>query len=439
MTRLGSAIKTTPFGVWACYALLWWAIAPFYLLRVFWRSRHEPLYRVAWPERLARGLHYQKPWHNPHPLIWIHAVSLGETRALPPLLVQLRQQWPEYRLLITSTTATGRLAAQALLQSGDKACWLPMDTSGAMQRFMRRWQPVMGLLMETEIWPQLMRAAQRNGIPMVLVNARLSQRSLRKGLRFQALLQPAMAALRLSLAQTQADAERLRLAGAGLVQVCGNLKFDVALDPNLQARGKAWRACLQPARAVWMAASWREEEDDMLLQAWRALPQPRPLLLWVPRHPQRFDVVAQKIQAQGWSLARRSHWQQGPQPGDAQADVWLGDSVGEMQAYYALAQWALLGGSFAPLGGQNLIEAIACGCPVVMGPHTFNFEEAAQMAEAAGVAQRADTVADALRCLVTESAFNHVPTAQAPTPLPQRCAEFAQAHAGAARRIVVYL
>jgi 3-deoxy-D-manno-octulosonic-acid transferase len=315
-----------------------------------------------------------------------------------------------------------------------------MDMAGAMRHFMRRWQPMMGLLMETEIWPQLMRAAQQHGVPMVLVNARLSERSLRKGMRFQSLLQPAMAALRLTLAQTQADAERLRVAGAEPVQVCGNLKFDVAIAPALQALGQGWRQSLHraaPDRVVWMAASWREEEEDMLLHTWRTLPEPRPLLLWVPRHPQRFDAIAQKIQAQGWSVVRRSHWSTSPPPADAQADVWLGDSIGEMPAYYTLAQWAVLGGSFAPLGGQNLIEAIACGCPVLMGPHTFNFEEAAQLALTAGVALRAYNLADGLSALRAEQNANRLAVDIA--SMTERCQAFAQAHAGAAGRMVAHL
>jgi len=197
------------------------------------------------------------------------------------------------------------------------------------------------------------------------------------------------------LAQTEADAERLRAIGAPHVQVCGNLKFDMAPSPEQLAQGHAWR--VQAGRPVVLAASTREGEEPALLAAWRELPAPRPLLLIVPRHPQRFDEVAALVEQGGWSLARRSHWAESPPAGSAAADVWLGDSMGEMPLYAGMAHVALLGGSFEPLGGQNLIEAAACGCPVVMGPHTFNFSEAAQLAQEAGAATRVGSLEEGIR------------------------------------------
>jgi len=197
------------------------------------------------------------------------------------------------------------------------------------------------------------------------------------------------------LAQTEGDAARLRASGATHVQVLGNLKFDMAPQPELLARGRAWRAAA--GRAVVLAAVTREGEEVPLLDAWHAVPEPRPLLLLVPRHPQRFDEVAGLVTQAGFRLSRRSSWADTP-PADAlQADVWLGDSLGEMPAYYASANVALLGGSFAPLGGQNLIESAACGCALVMGPHTFNFAQAAEGALAAGAAVRVDGLASGVR------------------------------------------
>ena len=260
--------------------------------------------------------------------------------------------------------------------TGDHQCWLPYDTPGAVRRFLRRHRPIVGVLMETEVWPNLIDQAVRHGVPMVLANARLSERSARKGRRLALLMRPAAAQLTLVLAQSHDDAMRMREAGARDVEVCGNLKFDMTPDPSLVTRGRAWRRAL--GREVVLMASSREGEEPPLLAAWRAQSAPRPLLLLVPRHPQRFDEVAQSVRDAGFTLARRSGWRDEPATADAQADVWLGDSMGEMPLYYAAADVALLGGSFAPLGGQNLIEAAACGCPVVMGPHTFNFEQAAE-------------------------------------------------------------
>ncbi len=366
----------------AAYSLALRALTPAYLLKLWLRGRDEPLYRSAWLERLGwyRG-GSEAAW------VWLHAVSLGETRAATALIDALRASMPGMRLLLTHTTATGREAGQALLRQGDRQVWLPYDTPGATRRFLRRFRPAVGVLMETEVWPNLQSAALDAAVPMVLANARLSDKSLRQGQRFSALMQPAARALTLTLAQTQDDARRLQLAGAESVQVCGNLKFDVTPKPELLALGQGWRRASN--RPVVLAASTREGEDTGLLDAWLASPTPRPRLLWVPRHPQRFDEVAQTIASRGLTLSRRSQWSsQGPDESARSCDVWLGDSIGEMPAYYAAADVALLGGSFAPLGGQNLIEAAACGCPLVMGPHTFNFAQAAELSEAAGAARR---------------------------------------------------
>lgn len=362
--------------------------APLYVGKLWWRGRHEPPYRSAWNERFATG----GVGDGRSGRIWVHAVSLGETRASEPLLNALRRLAPERGLLLTHGTATGREAGAALLQPGDAQVWLPYDTPGAVRRFLRRHRPAVGVLMETEIWPNLLDAALEAGVPMVLANARLSERSFAKGQRLQALLRPAAASFSRVLAQTADDARRLEASGAPSPQVMGNLKFDVSPNPALVERGRAWRAAA--GRPVVLAASTREGEEELLLAAWKRLDAPRPLLLLVPRHPQRFDAVAQMAAAAGLSVRRRSGWGETPPADAAGADVWLGDSIGEMPLYYAAADAALLGGSFAPLGGQNLIEAAACGCPLVMGPHTFNFAQAAEMSLAAGAALRAADMAD---------------------------------------------
>ncbi len=410
------------------YSLILRLGTPAYLWRVWSRGREEPPYRAFWPERLGfyAGAAQAPGW------VWLHAVSLGEARAAAPLLAALREQKPGMRLLLTHTTATGREAGRALLQPGDAQAWLPYDTPGAVRRFLRHFQPHVGVLMETEVWPNLLHEARRAGVPMVLANARLSPKSLRQGQRFAALLRPAARALSLTLAQSEDDAERLRTMGAEPVQVCGNVKFDMTPAPALLAQGQRWRDA--DARPLCLAASTREGEEPALLDAWMAaLPgmpqQARPRLLIVPRHPQRFDEVAEWVQQRGLSLSRRSDWPQGQPDAQAlQADVWLGDSMGEMPTYYAAATLAWLGGSFAPLGGQNLIEAAACGCPLILGPSTYNFAQAAELSLAAGASRQVDSWSEAVPLALQW-------LAEGVAPARENAVLFATAHRGTSARM----
>ena len=411
----------------AAYSTLLRLVTPLYLARLWWRGRHEPAYRLAWRERLG-GMD-SASGEPPSGRLWLHAVSLGETRAAAALIDALRRRRPGLRLLLTHGTATGREAGAALLREGDAQVWLPYDTPGAVRRFMRHHRPVAGVIMETEVWPNLLHGAAEAGVPLVLANARLSERSQAKGERLGALMRPAAARFTRVLAQTEDDARRLRDAGAGHVQVVGNLKFDVTPAPHQLARGRQWRQAL--ARPVVLAASTREGEEPPLLQAWQALRGPRPLLLLVPRHPQRFDEVGALVAAAGLRGLRRSAWTDAPPADAAAVDVWLGDSLGEMPLYYALADVALLGGSFAPLGGQNLIEAAACGCPLLMGPHTFNFAAAAEDAIAAGAARR---VADLDAAVAQAVALSGSDERQA---MAARAVAFSQAHRGAAERMAM--
>jgi len=404
------------------YSLLTALLAPAVWLRLHWRGRKEPLYRTAIGERFGR---YRDP--DAGGRIWVHAVSLGETRAAESLIDALRAIDPAMRLLLTHGTATGRAAGAALLHPGDRQAWLPWDSAGATRRFFAQHRPRLGVLMETEVWPNLLHAARAAKVPVVLANARLSERSRRRGERLRAVIRPVADSLALVLAQTEADAVRLRSAGARKVEVCGNLKFDVTPAPELLAQGRRWREAV--GRTVVLASSTRDGEEAELLAAWAEQCGPRPLLLIVPRHPQRFDEVAALVRASGFSLARRSAWADLPSEEAMGAEVWLGDSMGEMPAYYALAQVALLGGSFAPLGGQNLIEAAACGCPVLMGPHTFNFALAAELAQTAGAARRVSSMHEAveLACQPLRAAERREQFA--------RCLAFAAEHRGAAQRM----
>lgn len=380
---------------WA-YSALTTLVQPLLRRKLARRGRAEPGYLDHVPERFG---HYTQPPGQGY--VWLHAVSLGETRAAALLIEQLRALRPGMRVLLTHGTATGRAEGVRCLRDGDVQVWQPWDTPQAVQRFLRHFRPAVGVLMETEVWPNLVHGCRQAGVPLLLVNARLSDKSLRQARRLASLSQVAYAGLTAAYAQTEADAARLRALGAPVAAVFGNLKFDVPPRPTPWSVGRAWRAALH-GRPVWMLASSREGEETLWSAALRRHrptasdsqgQEMRPLWLLVPRHPQRFEAVAQSLQADGWRVFRRSAlsgWDGvSPLPDAAlNADIWLGDTLGEMPLYYGLAQAALLGGSFLPLGGQNLIEAAACECPVIMGPHTFNFAEAAQWAEAEGAAVR---------------------------------------------------
>ena len=407
----------------AAYSLVLRIGLPLYLLRVLRRGRGETLYATLIGERRGRYRAAAMPG-----ALWIHAVSLGETLAARPLIDALRQALPGRPLLLTHGTATGRSAGQPLLRLGDAQAWLPFDTPGAVRRFFDHFAPVAGVLMETEIWPNLLAEAKARDVPMLLANARMSERSQRRGRRVEALLRPAFESLADAFAQTEADAARLRKAGVRNVSVEGNLKFDLTPDPRLVELGKRWKAATA-ARPVVLAAITREGEEASLLAAWRGVAQPRPLLVVVPRHPQRFGAVAELIASSGFTLSRRSVWGEAPPESAASADVWLGDSMLEMPAWYSLADVALLGGSFAPLGGQNLIEAAACACPIVLGPHTFNFAQAAELALAAGAALRVETMEEGIaRAIAIGRGEEHRRRAEA-------ALAFAAAHRGAAERM----
>ncbi len=387
------------------------------------------------------------------PTLWLHAVSLGETRAAAVLISALRKQHSGLRLLLTHGTATGRAEGTSLLQPGDQQAWLPWDTPGAVNRFLTHFRPCIGVLMETEVWPNLVHACQARSIPLVLANARLSDKSLRQAQRLAWLARPAYAGLTAVWAQTEADALRLRQLGAPVQGVLGNLKFDATPNPAQLAQGRAWRAQREQAGQppVVMLASSREGEEAMLLALLKpnkpstlvdtaqaaifSIATVNPAVQWliVPRHPQRISEVAALIEAHGFAVACRSQWPGSGPPANSPC-IWLGDTLGEMPLYYALSQAALLGGSFAPLGGQNLIEAAACGCPVVMGPHTFNFDEVARLAEAAGAAQRVGDMAQGIGAALALARVAGIRTQSV-----HAAQTFASAHSGAASRTVAAL
>lgn len=405
------------------YSFILYLIAPLIWLRLLWRARKQPEYLQNLAERY--GFYRQPPPNN---LIWVHAVSVGETRAAQPLIEGLLAQWPEHRILLTSMTPTGREAGQQVYGERVIQAYLPYDYPAAVNRFFCHFSPVFGVLMETEIWPNLLAAARQHKTPVMLVNARLSKRSARGYGKLDALVRPAFAALRGVAAQTAGDAERMVALGAGPVEVCGNLKFEVTPALENILLGQAWRVAVG-SRPVWLAASTRDGEELLLLEAWRQLGIENALLVLVPRHPQRFDQVAELLRQQGLNTIRRSAGLPAPE-----TQVWLGDSMGEMAAYYTLADLAFVGGSLLPLGGQNLIEAAACACPVLIGPYTFNFQQATEDAIAAGAARRVESPQD----LATELE-SLLGDAAALTTMRAAARDFARTHQGASQRTLALI
>jgi 3-deoxy-D-manno-octulosonic-acid transferase len=410
------------------YSALWWVGLPFVLLRLWRRGRKEPGYRQHIGERL--GFYDQFHRRALPPLIWVHAVSVGETRAAQPLIEALLQTYPQHTILLTHMTATGRATGQQLFAAqGERVIqsYLPYDTGWMCARFLRHFKPRICILMETEVWPNMVRQCVRAGVPVMLANARLSARSLRRGQRFGPILLEAAAGIDCVAAQSEQDAERLRLFGARQVHVTGSIKFDVEAPPEMVARGRQWRTQFGE-RPVLLCASTREGEEELILDALAKLVDRNFLLVLVPRHPQRFDEVAAMISVRGFVVQRRSLWSAAV-PVATNIDVVLGDSMGEMFAYYAACDVAFIGGSLLPLGGQNLIEPCSLGKPAMIGPHTFNFAVVSDQAVAAGAASR---VADA-RELLDESVRLLAHQNQR-DEMGLRAAAFARQHRGATAR-----
>ncbi len=410
----------------AVYSLLTRLLQPALRWKLRRRARSEPAYAQHVEQRFGR---YGSAALQAGPVLWVHSVSLGETRAIGALIALLRAQWPGMRLLLTHGTATGLDAGADLLQAGDLQVWQPWDTPAATRSFVQHFRPRLGLLVDTEIWPNLVRACTQASVPLCLVNARLSAHSLQRAQRLHWLAEPAYQSLAGVWPQDEDQATRFRALGVKPYAPTGNIKFDMEPDLALWSQGQAVRQA--QLRPVLMLAVSREGEEQMWLDAMRhaqanGLGMDRVQCLIVPRHPQRFDAVADLLQSAGLSVARRSV--DGAQ--FSVADVWLGDTLGEMAFYYGLADVALLGGSFAPLGGQNLIEAAACRCPVVMGPHTFNFAQAADMAQEAGAALVRPDMASALH-----AAMQLLEDKAALEAAGSAAWAFAQTHRGAALRL----
>nr|WP_207280543.1 lipid IV(A) 3-deoxy-D-manno-octulosonic acid transferase [Thiocystis violacea] len=370
----------------ALYSLLLRLILPLALARLFWRGLKTPAYRRRVAERLA--------WGAPAPVadIWLHAVSVGEAQAAEPLIRRWLKRDPARRILVTTTTPTGAARVRELFGASVEHRYTPFDLPGLLERFLDQIRPALVVVMETEIWPNTLAACERRAIPVVLANARLSERSARGYARLPGLTRETLRRFALIAAQADADARRFVDLGAdpGRVRVTGSIKFDLRQPASQLEKAEAIRRIWGPQRPVWVAASTHEGEEVRLLKAHRRLLErmPEALLVLVPRHPERFDRVASLVVREGFSLTRRT----GETDGDSGASVFLGDTMGELPAFLAAGDAAFIGGSLVPTGGHNPLEAAAAGVPVAVGPYTFNFAAMTAMLLDEGAAAR---VADA--------------------------------------------
>lgn len=367
------------------YTCLLYLLLPFTPLKLLWRGKKQPEYLQHWRERYG---FYQAAVQKP--VIWLHCVSVGETRAAEPLIKALLSQYPAHQILLTHTTPTGRATSEQLFGDSVTRVYLPYDVPFAVARFLQHFKPVVGALMETELWFNLIAGCKQRNIPVLLVNARLSEKSAAGYAKLGQLLTQGLQNLSAIAAQTKADASRLQSLGAAEVSITGNIKFDVAPHATAHGLGAQLRQQLGTTRPVFLAASTRDGEEELIMQAVSLANIPDLLTIIVPRHPQRFDAVAELLKKANQPFIRRSTLNDAAVPSSTR--YLLGDSMGEMFTYYASCDIAFIGGSLLPLGGQNLIEACSMGKPVLVGPHTFNFEEATKMAIAAGAANRVQNV-----------------------------------------------
>ncbi len=411
----------TRFG----YTLLLYLLLPRVIWHLLWRARKQPAYLERIPERF--GYYGKKP---ERPVIWVHAVSVGETRAAQPLIAALQARYPDHQVLLTHMTPTGTEAGEALFGESVLRCYLPYDYPGAVERFIDHFHPRLGVVMETEIWANLIHACRKRGIPLYLVNARLSEKSFSRYRRFAKLTRASLRELSAVAAQTADDASRLEALGAQSVIVAGNLKFDILPPPEQIAQGRRWRDRFDGERPVLLAASTRDGEEALLLDVLDSIAVPRLLTLIVPRHPQRFDEVAALIERRGIPFQRRSR----DEPVAPETRILLGDSMGEMFAYYAACDLAFIGGSLLPFGAQNLIEGCAVGVPVLIGPSIYNFAEATELATAAGAACRVQDAAGLAREVTTL-----LGDSRRLREMSDAARAFARAHQGATERVMALL
>lgn len=378
------------------YSFLFYLLTPVILLRMVWRGQREPAYRQRWRERFG---FYGKAATS-QPCVWFHAVSVGEAEAAFPLIRAISRHLQHTPILVTTTTPTGSSRVKSVLGNQVAHVYLPYDLPDGVLRFLNHFRPCLAVVMETEIWPNLFHSCGKRRIPLAIVNARLSERSARGYARLGGFTRNTLQNVQLIAAQTRADAERFLAVGAcsESVTVTGNIKYDLELPADYFQQAAGLRQSLFGNRPVWIAASTHEGEENLLLNVFASLRKtcPHLLLVLVPRHPPRFDLVARLCLAEGFKLGRRSLHE------DAiLSDIFLVDTLGELRLFYAASDIAFVGGSLVPVGGHNVLEAAIAGVPVLFGPHMFNFKEAGKLlVEAGGAEQLAD--ADQLALTVSE-------------------------------------
>lgn len=392
--------ETTERLLRGLYSAVLYLLVPVTVYHLIWRGFRQPAYFERWNERYAR--YPGPPVETP---VWVHAVSMGEVNAAAPLVDALLAQAPDRRILVTTITPTGSARVRALWGDRVEHVYLAYDLSGAMHRFLARFKPRIALILETELWPNLLFCCRDAGIPAYIVNARLSERSLRGYRVLRPLLSRALRTLRKVAAQSEGDAGRFERLGAsaGSIVVTGNLKYDMAVDGDaLMHRGREFRMRIG-RRPTWIAASTHPEEEAAVLAMHKRLRErwPELLLLWAPRHPERFRPVVQQCVDAGWRVATRT-LTQWPDADDA---VFVIDTLGELQGFYACADVAFVGGSLQAIGGHNLLEPAAVGTAVVSGPHLHNFVDIARQLRGAGalrVGDDADAVGAEVEALLAD-------------------------------------
>jgi 3-deoxy-D-manno-octulosonic-acid transferase len=364
----------------AVYVLLTYLLAPIVIALEGWKALWNPEYRGRLHQRLGFVADQDRPG-----CLWVHAVSVGEVQAAAGLIRELRRRVPGLDVVLTTVTPTGAQRVKALFGNEVRHCYLPYDLPGPVRRFLDRVRPCVAIIVETEIWPTLYHELGRRRIPLVMASARVSTRSVDRYRRMASLFRETLSHGILIGAQSAADAERFRAIGAApnRVRVTGNVKFDLELPQSEVDAGRDFRRRAAPARPVWIAGSTHEGEEDAVLaaQAIVRARHPSALLILVPRHPQRFDAVRSLLRKRGHAYAQRSS---GELPVDAQ-DVFLVDTLGELQMFYAAADVAFVAGSLVPIGGHNLLEPAALGMPILSGPHTHNAQDIAELLAQAGV------------------------------------------------------
>lgn len=376
------------------YTFLLYLLTPFILLRLLWRGFRSPAYWKRWKERFG-----YLPFQVAGPSIWIHAVSVGEAQAATPLVNALRERYPHQAIVVTTTTPTGSERVREAFGDSVLNAYICYDTPGMVRRFLDQLRPAIAIIMESEIWPNLFGQCERRGIPLLIVNARLSPQSTMRYQRIPGLTRSTLAHVTAVAAQSDIDAERYASIGMepSRIHQTGSIKFDVKLPVSLKEQAAVVRRNWGVNRSVWIAASTHEGEEDIILRAYDRVrkAQPNALLVLVPRHPERFNRVANQCRKQGYSVVLRSE----NRPCDDTTAVFIGDSMGELVIFYAASDVAFVGGTLVLIGGHNILEPAALGIPVLTGPYLHNFEEISQKLIAAGVCvqindekQLADTV-----------------------------------------------